>query len=150
MSDPNVPPPQTPPPTMDYQTPPSNGGMFSPPPVPMYPVPVPERTMGMLCHLLALAGLLAIPFANIIGPLVIWLIKKDQSPFANDQGKESINFQITATIVALLCVPLFCIGIGIIIVPAVGIIALVFSVIGAMQANNGVWYRYPFSLRLLK
>src|SRR5690242_19907337 len=60
-----------------------------------------DRTMGMLCHLLAFSGHF-IPFGHIIGPLVLWLIKKDDSPFVDDQGKESLNFQITMTIAGVV------------------------------------------------
>ena len=62
-----------------------------------------ERTLGMLCHLLALCMFTCIPFANIFGPLVLWLIKKDDYPFVDDQGKESVNFQITMSLVYIAC-----------------------------------------------
>lgn len=112
------------------------------------------RQWGMFAHLSALAGFI-IPFGHLIGPLVIWMMKKDQVPFVNDQGKESLNFQITVTIglVAVFIIGLvsICIGgIGFLLVPAVGIIGAVMAAMGAMEANKGVAYRYPFALRLIK
>ena len=70
------------------------------------------RTWGMICHLMSLSGYL-IPFGNIIGPLIIWAVKKDEYPFVDDQGKEAMNFQLTLTIVFLVCVPLVFLLIGI-------------------------------------
>lgn len=107
------------------------------------------RLYGMLCHLLALLGLVGIPFGNILGPLVIWLIKKDTDPFVDDQGKESINFQITMTIAAIVLglVTCFLAGLGALIVI---IFDLVMVIIATLKANEGVRYRYPVTLRLIK
>ena len=110
----------------------------------------PARTLGMLCHLLALCGYIGIPFANIIGPLVLWLIKKDEHPFVDDQGKESINFQITMTLVAIPCVVLILVAIGIFLLPILAVVNLVFIIIATIKANEGEAYRYPFCLRLIK
>ena len=89
----------------------------------------------------------ALPVLNIIAPLVLWLIKKDTMPFVNDQGKEVLNFQITVSIAAIVC------AITILLLPVVFLIAiatLVFIIIGAIKANEGVAYRFPFTLRLIK
>ena len=120
------------------------------PEVPTAAVPAEHRTMGMLCHLLALAGLLGIPFGNIIGPLVIWLIKKDEMPFVNDQGKEALNFQITMTIAAIVAALSVMVLIGFLLLPLVLIVWLVFTIVGTVKASNGEYYRYPFALRLVK
>lgn len=103
------------------------------------------RLWGMLCHLAGLAGLL--PFGSIIGPLVVWLIKKETHPFVDEQGKESLNFQITMLIYAVsaaLFIPLC--GIGFVLVSAVGIVDIVFVIIGALKANEGEHYRHPYPL----
>ena len=127
----------------------------TPPPGVNYAAPGPTesdpnaRTMGMLCHLLALSGFI-IPFGSIIGPLVIWLIKKDQIPFVNDQGKESLNFQITVILALIACFVLMFVVIGFFLLPVVGITALVFIIIASIKANQGIAYRYPFALRLIK
>jgi len=112
-------------------------------------IPQEERTFGMLAHLAALSGFV-IPFGSFIGPLVVWLIKKDTMPFVDEQGKESLNFQITATIAMLCCVPLFFVLIGLFLLPLIAVSTLVFTIIGAVKANEGVHYRYPFALRLIK
>ena len=108
-----------------------------------------ERTWGMVCHLSALAGYL-IPFGNIIGPLIVWLIKKEEMPFVADQGKESLNFQITMAILAAICVVLIFVAVGIFLLFALGIINLILVVIATIKANDGQIYRYPFALRLIK
>lgn len=107
-----------------------------------------ERQWAMFAHLSALAGLI-IPFGSIIGPLVIWLIKKDTMPFVNDQGKEALNFNITVAIAAVVCWILFFILIGFVLLPILVIVWLVFVIIGTLKANEGTAYRYPFTLRLV-
>ena len=107
------------------------------------------RTFGMLCHLLALTGFIGIPFGNIIGPLVMWLMKKDDFAFVNDQGKEALNFQITMMIAGIVAALTVFIVIGFILLPAVLIVNLVFVIIATLKANEGQYYRYPFALRLI-
>ena len=111
--------------------------------------PKQERTWAMLCHLGALAGFI-FPFGNIIAPLIIWQIKKGESELVNDQGKESLNFQITLAIGYLICIPLFLIVIGFFLMVALGIYALIMIIIASMKANEGQKYRYPICLRLIK
>lgn len=120
------------------------------PPPPESGTPSPdERTWGMLAHLSALAGFV-IPFGNIIGPLIVWLIKKDEMPFVDDQGKESLNFQITVIIAVFICIVLMFLLIGFLLLPIVGIAALIFIILAAVRTNQGEAYRYPFALRLIK
>lgn len=108
-----------------------------------------ERQWAMFAHLSALAGLI-IPFGSIIGPLVIWLIKKDTMAFVNDQGKEALNFNITVAIAAIVCWILCFVLIGIPLFAALVIAWLVLVVVGTIKANEGTTYRYPFALRLVK
>ena len=107
-----------------------------------------ERMFGMLCHLLALSGLV-IPFGTIIGPLVIWLIKKNESSFVDRQGRESLNFQISVLIYLVVSGILVLVGIGILLLIAVGIFWLVLTIVAAVKANEGVEYRYPLTIRFL-
>ena len=107
-----------------------------------------ERQWGMFAHLAALAGFL-IPLGNVIGPLVIWQIKKNEMPFVDDQGKEALNFQITVTVALFASMLLMVIAIGFLLLPIVGIGALILTIIGAIRANNGERYRYPFAIRLI-
>ena len=120
-----------------------------------------ERQWAMFAHLSALLGALLTGvwgggWGCFIGPLVIWLVKKDTMPFVNDQGKEALNFNITVAIafVVLFLLSVMTLGIGLIIaIPLwiiIGIGWLVFTIIAAIKANEGVLYRYPFTLRLIK
>lgn len=108
-----------------------------------------ERNWGMGCHLAALGGFV-IPFGNIIGPLVLWLLKRDESEFVDDQGKESLNFQITVTILAILSGILIILIIGIGLLILVGIFSLVMIILATIKASEGEKYRYPFNFRLIK
>ena len=109
-----------------------------------------ERMWAMFCHLASLAGYVGIPFANIIGPLIVWQIKKSESPLVDDQGKEALNFQISMTIYVLVGLVSICIGIGIVVLPVLGILGLVFTIIAAIKANQGEMYRYPLTIRFIK
>lgn len=104
----------------------------------------------MLCHLSALASLVGIPFGNIVGPLVVWLIKKKELPIVDDQGKESLNFQITLAIAILVCIPLVFVIVGIFLMIAVSIYGLVMVILASIQAYKGKLYRYPIKIRFIK
>jgi uncharacterized Tic20 family protein len=135
------------------------------PPPPSEPiggdVPAEERTWGRFAHLSALLGaLLTASFGAgwgcFIGPLVIWLVKKDTMPFVADQAKEALNFNITVAIatLVLLILSVITFGIGFIIaIPLwiiIGVGWLVLTIVAGVKANEGVRYRYPFALRLIK
>jgi uncharacterized Tic20 family protein len=122
------------------------------------PAPTPEasaevksddKTMGMLCHLLALSGYF-VPFGNFIGPLVIWLIKKDSSRFVDYHGKESLNFQINLLVYVLVSIPLFFCVVGIFTLIGALIYGLIIVIVASVSAYNGQWYRYPYIFRLIK
>lgn len=108
-----------------------------------------EKTWAMLCHLLALSGLI-IPIGAILGPLIMWLVKKDESEFVDYHGKEAINFQITMLIGIVIGFITSVIFIGFIIIVACGLLSLIFTIIAAIKANEGDRYEYPFALRLIK
>lgn len=119
-----------------------------------------ERQWALFAHLsILLGGLITTGWAfstgSFIGPLVIWLVKKDTMPFVADQAKEALNFAITLSIVcfALLVLTVLSLGIGALItIPVlmfIGIAALVLVILAAIKANEGVAYRYPFALRLV-
>ncbi len=143
---------------------PSDAPPTTPPPPPQPPpvgAPPPgnsesqARTWQMLCHLSALA--VFVPFGNILGPLLVWQIKKHEFPSIEPHGKASVNFQITVTI-AVFCVSVaavilhfFCIGFLLLpLIPLILLAGLVFAVIAGIKANNGEPYRYPFSLEFVK
>jgi len=121
-----------------------------PPPPALAGVPsAEEKQWALFAHLSALVGYI-IPFGSIIGPLVIWQIKKNEMPFVDDQGKEALNFQITIAIIAIVCLMLVLILIGILLLWALAIVNLVLIIIAALAANNGQAYRYPFAFRFIK
>jgi len=110
--------------------------------------PKQEKTWGMLCHLSAL-GVFVFPLGNIIGPLIVWLVKKDESSFVDDQGKESLNFQISFTIYCIIAAILIIVVIGIILLIALGIVFLILVIMAAVKANEGEEFRYPLTIRLI-
>jgi hypothetical protein len=119
-----------------------------------------EKQWAMFAHLSALIGGLLTSavggWGTFIGPLAIWLIKKDTMPYVDDQGKEALNFNITVAIacLALLLLSIVTLGIGLLIaVPAwivIGIGWLVLTIMAAVKSSNGEFYRYPMTLRLVK
>jgi uncharacterized Tic20 family protein len=107
------------------------------------------RTWAMLCHIGTFVGYI-IPFGHIIAPLIIWLIKKDESPFVDDQGKESLNFQISISIYAVIAALLTLVVIGFVLVIALLTFDMVMVIIAAVKSNNGERYRYPLCMRFIK
>jgi uncharacterized Tic20 family protein len=99
-----------------------------------------EKTLAILSHILTL-------IVWLFAPLIIYLIKKDESAFVAAHAKESLNFQIT---IALVCIVLFITIIGIFLLWIVGIIAMILVIVATIKANDGKLYRYPFTLRLIK
>lgn len=116
-----------------------------PPPPPVGSIPQEDKTMALVAHLLGIV-------TSFVGPLIIWLINKDKNPnsFVVDQSKEALNFQITLVIVYVIGIILSVILIGALINLLAWLACLIFGIIGAVKANNGEAYRYPFALRLIK
>ena len=108
-----------------------------------------ERMWGTFCHLIAFSGYL-IPFGSVLGPLIIWLIKKDEMPFVDDQGKESLNFQLTMLIAVIVAAILMFVLIGFLLLGVLIIFQIVVIIMAAIKANDGVKYRYPYTIRFIK
>jgi hypothetical protein len=108
-----------------------------------------ERTWGMVAHLAALA-FFVLPFGNILGPLVVWLAKRDHSTFIALHAKEALNFNITCLLGALVCCLLLQFSIGILLGAVLFVFWLVMTIIAALKANEGAAYRYPFTVRMVK
>ena len=102
-----------------------------------------DRNLAMLAHLLGIVS-------GFVGALIIWLIKKDQSAYVDEQGKEALNFQITMLIAFVGAWILMFILIGMLLMPLLLIANLVFCILAAVAASNGKAYRYPVAIRLLK
>ena len=109
-----------------------------------------ERTWGMLAHLSALAGLVMPLIGIVLGPLVVWLARRDESEFVAAHAKEALNFNISVLLGALACVLLMLVFIGFLLGTALFVAWLVMMLIAAIKASEGQSYRYPFSLRLVK
>ncbi len=108
-----------------------------------------EKTFGMLAHLAALTFFVML-FGNLIGPLVVWLIKKDQSAWVDQQGKESLNFQISISIYFIVAFVLTPILIGFLLLIAVGLFFLIMVIIASVKVSNGEDFRYPLCIAFLK
>ncbi|MEA3188395.1 MAG: uncharacterized protein QOD99_2225 [Chthoniobacter sp.] len=108
-----------------------------------------ERMWAMLAHLSAFLGHFLPGIGNIVAPLVIWILKKDEFPLVDDQGKEALNFQISMTIYYLIAGALCFVLIGIPILIGLGIFNLIIIIVAAVKANDGVRYRYPFTIRFI-
>jgi uncharacterized Tic20 family protein len=149
--------PPEPPPTPELPPPTAS----SPPPAPQsqgIPTQAPQpdrlqseaRLWAMLTHLTALSGFIGVPFGHLLGPLIVWLVKKDQIPLVDDQGKESLNFQLSMTIYGLVAALLMVVFIGFVLLGALIILDIVLVIIASVEANKGNLYRYPITIRFLK
>ncbi|MFC1620155.1 DUF4870 domain-containing protein [Candidatus Neomarinimicrobiota bacterium] len=108
------------------------------------------RKWAMFCHLSALVGLMGNGLGFLVGPLVVWVLKKGDDPFIDDQGKEAVNFQITMFLALIVSGILVLVVIGFVLLVVVGIMMIVFPIMGAIKANEGESYRYPFSIRFIQ
>lgn len=108
-----------------------------------------ERSMAMLGHLAGYAGL-AFPFGSLLGPFLVYILKRDESAYIEDQAREALNFQITIMLAFLVSIPLMFIAIGFVTMLVAGVWWLVGTAIGATKANAGEWYRYPATIRFVK
>jgi uncharacterized Tic20 family protein len=113
-------------------------------------IPQSARKWAMACHLVALVGLIGNGIGFLLAPLIVWLVKKDEHPFIDEQGKEAVNFQLTMLAAAIVSGLLVLVLIGIVLLGLVILAMVVFPIIGAIKANDGEHYRYPFSFRLIK
>jgi len=120
-----------------------------PPPAPTSSTSSEIRTWCVLCHASALLGLFFHFLGHLLGPLIVWLLKRDLSPEIDANGKESLNFQISMliydAIAAILCIVL----IGIPILIALWVLNTVFVIIASVKTSEGTFYRYPFTIRFL-
>lgn len=122
------------------------------PPLSPTPMPLSEsdaRMWAMLAHLSALTGMFTV-IGSVVGPLIVWQIQKDKSAYVDYHGKEAVNFQITMAIAFAVSFILMFVLIGFVLLWIVGAVWLVFTIIAAVKANNGEYYRYPLTVRFIK
>lgn len=121
-------------------------------------VPKEDRLYATACHFAGLPIFVAFGLANLLAPLIIWLMKKETMPFVNEHGKEALNFQITVLIAYLVSlavsIPFMCVYIGFAMIgalaSALAILQVIFPIIAGITAFDGKPYRYPVALRLIK
>jgi uncharacterized protein len=117
---------------------------MEPPTLPADPVPTQdEKNLALIMHVLSLVGF------SLIGPLIVWLVKKDESAFINAQGRELLNFQISFLIYAIVCIPLCFVLIGIPLLIVVGLASFILTIIGLVKATEGKIYRFPVTIKML-
>ena len=109
-----------------------------------------ERNWGLAAHLSALSGYLGLSAGNVIGPLIVWLARKDESPFVSEHAKEALNFQISLLIYLAISVPLALFLIGFALLFVIPIFGLIFTIVAAVKASDGSVYRYPLTIRFFR
>ena len=107
-------------------------------------------TTASLLHLSALVGLLGNGIGFILAPLVIWVLKRDDDPFLDEQGKEAVNFQITMTLAAIVLAALIVVGVGLLLLPVVLVAMAGLPIVAALRVRDGEDYAYPISIRFIK
>ena len=121
--------------------------MDQPPPAPS--ASSETKTWVVLCHASALLGLFFHFLGHLLGPLIVWLLKRGDSAEIDAHGKESLNFQISMLIYDAIAGILCLVLVGIPILIALWILNTVFVIIASVQASEGKLYRYPFTIRFL-
>ncbi len=106
------------------------------------------KNWAMLTHLTSLIGVFTGMF--FLGPLVVWLLKKDAHPFIDEQGKESLNFQISMLIYEVVAALLICALVGIVLLPILVVVHVVYVIIASIKVSSGFDYRYPLTIRFLR
>jgi uncharacterized Tic20 family protein len=107
------------------------------------------RSWCVACHLSALAGFVVPAAGHVLGPLIVWLIKRGDSPEIDAHGKEALNFQISMLIYNLVAGVLCLLLIGFALLAVLHVLNVVFVIIGALKAGEGQMYRYPLTIRLI-
>ena len=108
------------------------------------------RNWNILCHASALLGVFFHFPGHLIGPLIVWLAKRDDSPQIDAHGKESLNFQLSMTLYGIVAGILCFVLIGIPLLIALLIADVVLVIIASVEANQGHLYRYPITIRFFR
>lgn len=104
----------------------------------------------MACHLAALVGFLGNGIGFVLGPLAVWLIKRNDHPFIDEQGKEALNFQITMFIALIISALLALVVVGFVLLAILGLAEIILPILAGIRANEGKHFRYPFTIRLIR
>ncbi len=108
-----------------------------------------SRMWASLAHVSTFLGLV-FPFGNILGPLVIWLVKREEMPFVDDQAKEALNFNLSMTIYMVASVFMVLLLVGILMLLILAFAWIVLGILAAVRSNEGVAYRYPLTIRFIQ
>lgn len=109
-----------------------------------------ERNWALLAHLSALSGYLAVPLGSVLGPLIVWLAKRDQSPFVEANAREALNFHLSMLIYLVLSTPLVLVLVGIPLLLVIPVLSMVMSIVAAIKSADGQCFRYPLTIRLVR
>ena len=109
-----------------------------------------ERIWAIFCHLSSLVAFVGIPFGNIFGPLVIWLIKKNEMPLVDEEGRSALNFQISMTIYTVIAFILCFIAIGFLLIFPVILFNVILVIIASVKTSNGEKFHYPCTIHFIK
>lgn len=104
------------------------------------------RMWAMFCHLAGLAGYM-IPLGSVVGPLIVWQVKREESPFIDEHGREAMNFQLSYLLYFVICILLVFFAVGILLIFPLVIAHFVFMIVAGIKANDGKSYRIPFIIR---
>lgn len=107
------------------------------------------RDLAMAMHLLAFSGMV-FPFGNLLGPLVLWLMKREESVFLDFHGREVLNFQISLVIWYAVSGILAFILVGFVLMAILALMSIIWTIMGALRASSGEYYHYPITIRFLK
>ncbi|ABV39007.1 conserved hypothetical protein [Shewanella sediminis HAW-EB3] len=108
-----------------------------------------EKNMGIVVHVASFAGYI-IPFGSVLGPLIVWLMQRDEIQFVDECGRNCLNFKISMMIYVMISVVLMFVGIGFILVGFLAVFDIVVTIIAAMKASEGICYKYPMTIKFIK
>ena len=111
--------------------------------------PAEERNWAVATHLASFSGYIGVPFGHVLGPLIVWLMKKDSSSYLDQVGKETVNYNISILIWFLVCVPFCFLLIGIPVLIGLMIMDVVVTIMAAVAASNGQQYKYPLTIHFI-
>jgi uncharacterized Tic20 family protein len=107
------------------------------------------KNIGLLVHAASFAGYV-FPLGSVLGPLIVWLMKRDEFEFANQCGKNCLNFKLSLMIYAVVSAILILIGVGVLLLAALALLDIICTIIAMVKANDGIAYQYPLTIRFLK
>lgn len=114
-----------------------------------FTTPNDERNWAMFCHLASFSGAI-IPFGHVVGPLILWSMKKNDSELVDREGKKSINFQLSMSLYFFISALLLIVGIGVLLLIGLALLNLIFVILAIVKTLNGEDYQYPLSINFLK